>query len=73
MSFDLEKIWESKRAFRQQLIALPIAKKLEMLDALHERMLKIKNSRSASASLKLREQPPRYGNDDASEEAARKS
>ncbi len=63
--FDLEKIWESKRALHQQLIALPIAKKLEMLDALHQRALAIKNSRGIPESGKLQEQPPRYGNDES--------
>ena len=65
MSFDLEKIWESKRAFRQQLIALPIAKKLEMLDALRARTLAINKSRNAPESHKLREQSPGYTSDDA--------
>ena len=63
MSFELEKIWESKRVFRRQLTALPIAKKLEILDALHERTLVIKNSRTAPKSCRLGEQPLRYGND----------
>jgi len=33
MSFDLQKILESKRAFRKQLAALPLAEKLRLLDA----------------------------------------
>jgi hypothetical protein len=33
MSFDLQKILESKRAFRRDLAARPIAEKLRMLDA----------------------------------------
>lgn len=46
MSFDLEKILESKRALRRDLAARPIAEKLRMLDALRERTLIL---RSASA------------------------
>jgi hypothetical protein len=64
MSFDLEKIWASKRAYRRQLIAMPIARKLEMLDALHERALTIKSFRGSPESHKLHEQSPRYGQSD---------
>jgi hypothetical protein len=39
MSFDLERILESKRALRRRLAARPIAEKLQMLDALRERAL----------------------------------
>lgn len=39
MSFDLKKILESKRAFRRDLAALPVAEKLRMLDAMREREL----------------------------------
>ena len=42
MTFDLTKILQSKRAFRQQLAARPIAEKLAMLDALRERLLVIR-------------------------------
>lgn len=42
MSFDLEKIIESKRALRRDLAARPIAEKLRMLDALRERALTIR-------------------------------
>ena len=44
MSFDLEKILESKRALRRQLAARPVAEKLRMLDALRERELAIRAS-----------------------------
>jgi len=37
MTFDLQKILESKRAYRARLAARPIAEKLRMLDALRER------------------------------------
>lgn len=44
MSFDLEKIRESKRAYRKKLAALPIAEKLRMLDALRERALMLRRA-----------------------------
>ena len=47
MSFDLEKILESKRALRRDLAARPIAEKLRMLGALREHALTL---RAASAS-----------------------
>jgi hypothetical protein len=48
MSFNLEKILESKRAFRRDLAARPIAEKLLMLDALRERELAIRGHASHS-------------------------
>lgn len=42
MTFDLERILESKRAYRQRLAALPIAEKLRMLDALRARTLSLR-------------------------------
>jgi len=44
MSFDLEKILESKRALRRDLAARPIAEKLRMLDALRERALTLRTA-----------------------------
>ena len=60
MTFDLAKILQSKREFRQRLAARPIAEKLAMLDALRERALAIRPARPASERDVLREQPPRY-------------
>ena len=62
MSFDLEKILESKRALRRDLAARPIAEKLRMLDALRERAVTL---RAASAhgpenTDTLRETPAPY-------------
>ena len=62
MSFDLEKILESKRALCRQLAARPVAEKLRMLDALPERALTL---RAASAPGQvdtdaLREKPAPY-------------
>ena len=42
MSSDLQKILESKRTFRREVAARPIAEKLRMLDALCERELAIR-------------------------------
>jgi len=62
MSFDLQKILESKRAFRKRLAARPIAEKLAMLDALRERHLAIRGSASRSSADAgiLRETPAPY-------------
>jgi hypothetical protein len=60
MSFDLQKILESKRAFRRDLAARPIAEKLRMLDALRERELAIRGRTGSSASSGLREEPTPY-------------
>ena len=42
MTFDLQKILESKRALRRNLAARPIGEKLRMLDALREREIAIR-------------------------------
>ena len=42
MTFDWDKIAESKRALRIRLAALPVAEKLRMLDALRERSVSIR-------------------------------
>ena len=58
MSFDLEKIHASKRAFRQRLAARPIEEKLSMLDALRERTLAIRPTQPVSDAGALHEEPP---------------
>jgi hypothetical protein len=60
MSFDLQKILESKRALRRNLAARPVAEKLRMLDALRERELAIRGSAVHSDSSVLREKPAPY-------------
>jgi len=62
MSFDLEKILQSKREFRQRLAARPIAEKLAMLDDLRERQLAIRGSagRTGADTGVLREESPPY-------------
>jgi len=62
MSFDLQRVLESKRALRQQLAARPVAEKLRMLDDLRERALALRGASRlppADSSL-LREVPPSY-------------
>ena len=44
MTFDWQKIVESKRALRQKLANAPIAEKLRMLDALRIRTIAIKKA-----------------------------
>jgi hypothetical protein len=60
MTFDLARILRSKRDFRQRLAARPIAEKLAMLDALRERALAIRATRTVLEGAGLRETPPPY-------------
>ena len=60
MTFDLAKILQSKRAFRQRLAARPIEEKLAMLDALRERALALRSSGPAAGAGTLHEEPPPY-------------
>ena len=54
MTFDLEKVLQSKRKFRRQLAARPIAEKLAMLDALRERALALRGARTTGTQ----DEPP---------------
>lgn len=47
MTFDIEKIQESKQAMRRRLAALPVAEKLSMLDAMRERAETLRTARPA--------------------------
>jgi hypothetical protein len=60
MTFDLAKIQQSKREFRQRLAARPIEEKLAMLDALRERELVLRAARPAAGGGVLHEEPPPY-------------
>lgn len=60
MTFDLDRIIASKRAFRQRLAARHIEEKLAMLDALRERALALRAARSAAGEAALQEEPPPY-------------
>lgn len=53
MTFDLSKILQSKREFRQRLAAKPIEEKLAMLDALRARTIALRGS---GAETRLRTQ-----------------
>ena len=55
MSFDLQKILESKRALRRDLAMRPIGEKLRMLDAMRERELVIRGWSTHSVSRTVRE------------------
>ena len=57
MSFDLQKMLESKRALRRNLAARPVAEKLRMLDAMRERELAIRSSAAHSDASAVREEP----------------
>lgn len=58
MTFDLTKILQSKRAFRQRLAARPIGEKLDLLDALRERALALRESGPARDSGAIKEGAP---------------
>ena len=60
MSFDLQKVLESKRALRRSLAARPVAEKLRMLDAMRERELAIRSSAAHTGSSVVREEPAAY-------------
>ena len=60
MSFDLQKMLESKRALRRQLAARPVAEKLRMLDALRERALSLRPSAHPGKPNVVRESPAKY-------------
>jgi hypothetical protein len=67
MSFDLQRVLESKRAYRQKLAARPVAEKLRLLDELCERAHVI---RRASAAV---HEPGMVAEDPAPYEAKRRA
>lgn len=65
-SFDLQRMLESKRAFRRQLAARPLTEKLRLLDELRERALVIRRataSRASGIASTVAEDLPRYGDE----------
>jgi hypothetical protein len=60
MTFDLATILQSKREFRRRLAARPIEEKLAMLDALRERALALRDSRTAPETSSLGETATLY-------------
>jgi hypothetical protein len=73
MTFDLAKILQSKREFRECLAARPIEEKLGMLDALRERALAIRPVHSAPDPAVLPETPPPSLSTPRGQEGAKKS
>ncbi len=59
MSFDLQRILESKAAHRRKLADLPIGEKLRLLDEMRERALIIQHARPIEGSV-VREDPAPY-------------
>lgn len=60
MIFDLQRILDSKRAYRHKLAAKSIAEKLRMLDALRERALSLRQSAPSGKSNVVREPSAKY-------------
>lgn len=60
MTFDLTKILQSKRAFRQRLASRPIEEKLGLLDAMRERALALRESGLTREAGELKEDAPTY-------------
>jgi len=60
MTFDLAKILQSKREFRQRLAVRPIEEKLTMLDALRERALTLRSARSSTEAARMEEEVSPY-------------
>ena len=58
MTFDLQRMPESKRVFRQKLAARPVAEKLRLLDELRERALAIRRSSAAAREPGMVVEPP---------------
>lgn len=57
MTFDLQKILESKEARRRYLASRPVAEKLRLLDAMRERELAIRGSSHYPKPKVVREEP----------------
>ena len=60
MTFDSQRILESKRAYRHALAARPLAEKLRMLDALRERALALRQAARPDKSSVVRESSAKY-------------
>lgn len=61
MTFDLSRILASKRAFRHTLAARDITEKLRLLDALRERALVLRATRSAAREASVVRESPTPG------------
>lgn len=57
MTFDLQRILESKRALRRSLAQRPVAEKLALLDVLRDRVRAIRAAATRRAVTMARESP----------------
>jgi hypothetical protein len=62
MTFDLQRIIESKRAWRRALVQRPVAEKLVMLEALRDRAHTIRAAASRPEATGVCEFAPEYHN-----------
>jgi hypothetical protein len=60
MTFDLQRVIESKRAYRRSLAQRPVAEKLAMLDELRDRTRAIRAAAARREATVVRESPPEY-------------
>ena len=60
MSFDLQRILESKRTLRRSPARRPVAEKLAMLDALRDRARTIREAAMRLEAAAFRESAPEY-------------
>jgi hypothetical protein len=60
MTFDLERILESKRALRRSLAQRPVAEKLALLDTLRDRSRVIRAAGKRQEATAVRETGPEY-------------
>jgi len=60
MTFDLQRVIESKRAYRRSLARRPVAEKLAMLDELRDRTRAIRAAAACREATVVRESPPEY-------------
>jgi hypothetical protein len=58
MTFDLQRIIESKRAWRRSLAQRPVAEKLAMLDELRDRTRAIRAAAARRGAMGVLESPP---------------
>jgi hypothetical protein len=72
MTFDFEKILESKRALRRKLAGLPVAEKLAMLDELRERAVALRKAAGPLRQPVVRETPAPYKSGPGGEKGSKK-
>jgi hypothetical protein len=60
MTFDLQRVIESKRVYRHSLAQRPVAEKLAMLDELRDRTRAIRAAAARREATLVRESPTEY-------------